>query len=75
MVAEAAPLAVGDVVEWAEPVAHIKAAVGSHGTVLVDGLPWGMLTVVFGRDPDQGRPYLVHARHLRRLADGEAPGA
>jgi hypothetical protein len=67
---EALTFAAGDLVELAEPVAHCRGiAVGQRGVVLVDGLPWGMVTVSFTEPrPDlDGRCYMIRAQHLRKV--------
>ena len=66
-------LQVGDVVELAEPVAHVRGVpVRARGRVLVEGLPWGCVTVAFGpiaTDPDAvpGRTWMIRGGHLRRV--------
>jgi hypothetical protein len=57
----------GDTVELVRDVAGRKQLrAGLRGTVVVGSrdLGWGMASVVFGADPDRGRPWMLHRRHL-----------
>lgn len=64
---EAPPMAIGDAVELIEAAAHVRLPEGSRGTVVCDGLPWQMVTVVFGKDPERGKAYLLRPAHLQRV--------
>jgi hypothetical protein len=70
---DAPALQVGDQVELAAPVAHVRRPVGTRGVVLVSGLPFGACSVSFDRvaDPADRPPrqlYQVRAAHLRKVS-------
>jgi hypothetical protein len=72
MLETAAPaLAVGDLVELAEPVPHCKGVnPGQRGRVLVADLPFGAVSVSFGptsRAAPDGRVFMLRAQHLRKV--------
>jgi hypothetical protein len=61
-------LRVGDVVELVRDIAGRKELrAGRRGVVVVaEGtMAWGMVSVVLGADPDRGRPWLLHPRHIQ----------
>ena len=64
-------LGVGDVVELTADIRGRKELkAGRRGVVVVaDGdASWGLVSVVLGTDPDRGRAWQIHRRHLALVA-------
>ena len=75
-----AQFAAGDVVELVSSVPGRKElAAGKTATVVVGnegdlaGI-WNMVSIVLGRNPERGRPWLVRPKHLRRIGHVQLAG-